>query len=105
MQSKVIGAVTRLHNFVIDADGEDIGAHQPVGIGPNDGLEENELGRLGIEPLAADVEGNLGFVAVSYETDEVISSDRQRYIVEQLTQKTIQRPVYNLQRNTNLNEH
>lgn len=101
MQSKVIGAVTRLHNFVIDANGEDVGADQPVRIGPNDSLEENELGRLGIEPLAADVEGNLGFVAVPYETDEVVSSARQRDIVEQLRQKTIQRPVYNLQRNNN----
>jgi DDE superfamily endonuclease len=101
MQSKVIGAVTQLHNFVIDADGEDVCADQPVRIGPDDGLEENELGRLGIEPLAADVEGNLGFVAVPYETDEVVSSARQRDIVEQLRQKTIRRRVYNLQRNTN----
>lgn len=101
MQSRVIGAVTRLHNFVIDADGIDVRADQPVRINPNDGIEENELGRLGVEPLAADVEGNLGFVAVPYETDEVVSSARQRDIVEQLRQKTIQRPVYNLQRNTN----
>ena len=98
MQSQVIGDVTRLHNFVIDADGVGV-AEQPVRIGPNDGLEENELGRLGIDPLVGDVEGNLGFVCVPYETDEIISSAHQRAIVDQLSRKTIQRPVYDLQRN------
>ena len=97
-QSKVIGAVTRLHNFVIEVDGMGI-ADEPLRLGTDGELQETELGRLGIEPLATDVEGNLGFVSVPYETDEVISSSRQNAIVEQLRQKTIQRPVYNLQRN------
>lgn len=100
-QSMVIGAVTRLHNFVLDIDGMAI-ADQPIRLGPNDGLEENDLGRLGIEPLATDVEGNLGFLSVPYDSDEITSSARQLAIVEQLRQKTIQRHVYNLQRNTQL---
>ena len=47
-------------------------------------------------------EGNLGFTTIPYETNEVISTARQRAIVEQLRQKTIQRLVYNIQ--TNMNE-
>jgi hypothetical protein len=99
-QSKIIAAVTRLHNFIIDIDGIGI-SDTPIRIGPNDSLEEGELERLGIQPLLAQADdNNLGFLSVPYESDEVISSGRQDAIVEALRVKTIQRPVYNLQRNT-----
>ena len=97
-QSKIIAAVTRLHNFIIDIDGIGI-SDTPIRIGPNDSLEEGELERLGIQPLLAQADDNLGFLSVPYESDKVISSGRQDAIVKALRVKTIQRPVYNLQRN------
>jgi hypothetical protein len=99
MQSKIIQAVTRLHNFVIDADGATI-AEQPVRLDANGVLEASEVARLGIDPLPNNEDGNLGFVSVPYETEEEGTSARRVAIVEQLRQKTIQRPLYNLQRNT-----
>ena len=98
MQCDVIHAVTKLHNFVIDIDGYPV-VDQPVRLGLNDGLDENELVRLGIEPLQNGVNGNLGFDSVPYDNDEEETSARRVAIVEQLRQKTMQRPVYNLQRN------
>ena len=97
-QSSVIEAVTRLHNFIIDVDGIGV-AEQPVRLVNGDTLDGNDYERLGIDPLPNGVEGNMGFESVPYESEEVVSASRQRALVEQLRQKTIQRPQYNLQRN------
>jgi hypothetical protein len=98
-QSKIIHAVTRLHNFVIDVDG--IGVPDiPIRIGPDDSIDQGELERLGIDPLLAmDENSNNGFLSVPYDNNEVISSARQSAIVDVLRVKTIQRPVYNIERN------
>jgi hypothetical protein len=82
-QSRVIEAVTRLHNFIIDADGVGI-VHQPVRLAYGDNLDENDLERLGIDPLPNGVAGNLGFESVPYESDEIVSASRQQSLVEKL---------------------
>jgi hypothetical protein len=98
-QSKVIEAVARLHNFIIDVDGIGGIADQPVRLGNGDNLDENDFERLGIDPLPNGVEGNMGFESVEYESDEVVSASRQQAIVQRLRETTIQRPQYNVQRN------
>jgi hypothetical protein len=98
-QSRVIEAVARLHNFIIEEDGIGI-TEQPVRLASGDSLDENDFERYGIEPLPNGVAGNMGFESVPYESDEVVSASRQHAIVEQLREKTIQRPQYNVQRNS-----
>jgi hypothetical protein len=96
MQSRIIKAVTRLHNFVIDVDGLPI-ADQAVRLLPNEEVDDNELIRFGIDRLPGDA-GNNGFLGVPYDTAEEGSSARRNAILEQLTQQTIHRPVFNIQR-------
>jgi hypothetical protein len=97
MQSKVIKAVTRLHNFIIDIDGLSI-AYQDIRLTEDGQIDDNELARLGIDRLPGDT-SNHGFISVPYDTTEEGSSVRRSAIVEQLTLRTIERPISNIQRN------
>jgi hypothetical protein len=72
-QCRVIEAVVRLNNFIIDMDGIGV-AHQPVRLSNGDNLGENDFERLGIDPLPNGVVGNLGFESVPYESEEAVSA-------------------------------
>jgi hypothetical protein len=97
-QSKIIIAVTKLHNFIIDNDKPDLG---PIRLNADGTIDPAELEHYGVEPLPVGEEvgegplGNLGFLAydpLEYDADEGVCARRQA-IVNELQVKGIQRPV------------
>jgi hypothetical protein len=96
-QSRVIQAVARLHNFVIDNDKPPLDA---IRLNADGIIDPGELERFGVEALPVGegvgeaAEGNLGFfgcAALNYDGDEGTSARRQR-IVNELIAKDVRRP-------------
>jgi hypothetical protein len=90
-QSKVIQAVTRLHNFVIDNDGLPSRQQQIARINEDGYFDPDELELLGIDPLQDEAAGNLGFIGIPYDANEGTSA-RRNTLLQALTEKTIVRP-------------
>jgi hypothetical protein len=96
-QSRVIQAVARLHNFVIDNDKPPLDA---ILLNADGTIDPGELERFGVEALPVRegveeaAEGNLGYFgyeALNYDDDEGTSARRQR-IVNELIAKDVRRP-------------
>jgi hypothetical protein len=90
-QSKVIRAVTRLHNYVIDNDGLPARQQQVAQINEHGYFDPEELELLGIDPLQEEPAGNVGFVGIPYDANEGTSA-RRNTLVQELTERTIVRP-------------
>lgn len=96
-QSKIIQAVARLHNFIIDNDKPPLGA---IRLNADGTIAPGELERFGVEPLPVGEEdgqgpeGNLGFLGfhVLHYANEGASARRQA-IVNELAAKEIHRPL------------
>jgi hypothetical protein len=91
-QSKVIQAVTRLHNFIIDNDGLPARQETIAPINEEGRLDQEELELMGINPLEDEPTGNHGFLSVSYVANEG-SSARREALLQTLTDRTIVRPA------------
>jgi hypothetical protein len=100
-QSKVLQAVTRLHNFCIDNDQPNLG---PIRLNADGTIDPVKLDCFGVEPLPAGDAvgegplGNLGFVAYdALDCDgEEGTSARRQAIVNELQARDIRRPVNTL---------
>jgi hypothetical protein len=103
MQSKVIQAATRLHNFIIDGDRPEFGT---IRMCPDGTIDPTELERFGVEPLPVAIQhdhgplqdigpaGNVGFIGfngLEFDIDEGTSARRDA-IVNALADKNIRRP-------------
>jgi hypothetical protein len=97
-QSRIIQAVTRLHNFIIDNDGLPARLQEALRLNEQGLLDDDEMERLGIDRLEEHGEDH-GFMAVEYDTDEGGVSARRDAIVQRLTEETIVRPHHNVTRN------
>jgi hypothetical protein len=95
--SKVLQAVTRLHNFIIDNDKPQLG---PIQLNADGTIDPVELERFGVEALSIGEMygqgplGNLGFVAydgLEYDINEGECAQRQA-IVNELEARDIRRP-------------
>jgi hypothetical protein len=100
MQSKVIQAATRLHNYIIDNDKPEFGT---IRLNADGTIDREELDRFGVEPLTVgnehegdgDVHGNFGFIGyngLEYDDNDGTSA-RRTAIVDELLARDIRRPI------------
>jgi hypothetical protein len=98
LQSKVIQAATRLHNYIIDNDKPEFGT---IRLNADGSVDAAELERFGVEqmPVANEGDGDvhscfgfIGYDGLEFVADDGLSARRQA-IVNELQARDIRRPI------------
>ena len=88
--TKIIRVGAMLHNFVINSDHLNFLE-----------VDDSDWTTIGVESLKDGPEGNKGYLPIPFEEEEdPLSFNRRNFIVNEIKERELRRPTYNIDRNS-----